>query len=194
LPQSIVENEIMPAMQKDPGYLKKNNMEIVKQNDSIPKLRQLPGKDNALGKVKFLFPNSFDIYLHDTPNKDLFNKKDRALSHGCIRVSNAEKLAQYLLRDQKDWTPEKISAAMNSSNEQIVKLNKSVPVLITYYTAWADENGKLHFGNDIYGHDQRTAAMLFTSSGLNNHPGTTLPGTDSTIIKADTTTAKRKTA
>jgi len=193
LPQSIVENEIMAAMKQDPAYLKKRNMEIVKQNDSIPQIRQLPGKDNALGKVKFLFPNSFDIYLHDTPNKELFNKNDRALSHGCIRVANAAKLAEYLLKDQKEWTPEKIQVAMNSGKEQTVKLNSSIPVLITYYTAWTDENGHLHFGQDVYGHDAKTAAMLFTSSRLSNHPGT-MPGMTDSINKKVDTTAKRKAA
>jgi L,D-transpeptidase YcbB len=188
IPQSIVQNEIMPAMKNDPNYLKKKNMEIVKQGD-IPQMRQLPGKDNALGRVKFLFPNSFDIYLHDTPHKGLFDQNNRALSHGCIRVADAEGLAQYLLRDQKDWTPEKIQAAMNSGKEQTVKLGKSVPVVITYYTAWVDETGKLHFGNDIYGHDDATGRMMFTSYS-NQNPGIA-PGTDS-LNKKDTSAAKRK--
>ncbi|HZH36831.1 MAG TPA: L,D-transpeptidase family protein, partial [Flavisolibacter sp.] len=90
LPQSIVENEIKPAMKKDPGYLKKRNMEIVKQEGDYLQIRQLPGKDNSLGHVKFLFPNSFDIYLHDTPNKTLFAQQNRALSHGCIRVAKPD--------------------------------------------------------------------------------------------------------
>ena len=190
LPRSIVQNEIMPAMKKDPSYLRKNNMEVVNQNDSIPQIRQLPGKDNALGKVKFLFPNNFDIYLHDTPHKGLFNKNDRALSHGCIRVANAEALAQFLLRDQKEWTPEKIRGAMNSGKEQTVKVNQPVPVLITYYTAWADETGKLRFGRDIYGHDAETARMLFTTAAT--APGQ-LPASD-TSSKKDSATAKRKSA
>ncbi|RYD89923.1 MAG: hypothetical protein EOP50_16780, partial [Sphingobacteriales bacterium] len=95
LPESIVRNEVMPAMQKDPGYLKRRHMEIVRQNDSIPQVRQLPGEDNALGRVKFLFPNTFDIYLHDTPHKDLFAQKYRALSHGCIRVARPDSLAAF---------------------------------------------------------------------------------------------------
>ena len=162
IPESIVRDEIMPAMKKDATYLKKNNMEIVNQNDSIPTIRQLPGDKNALGKVKFLFPNSFDIYLHDTPHKNLFNKDNRALSHGCIRVANAEKLAQHLLKDQQSWTPEKIKTAMNSGKEQHVKLNGDLPVLITYYTAWVDDKGKLNFRDDVYGHDDKTARMMFT--------------------------------
>jgi murein L,D-transpeptidase YcbB/YkuD len=165
LPESIVRNEIMPAMKNDPNYLKKRNMEIVNLNDSIPAIRQLPGADNSLGRVKFLFPNSYDIYFHDTPNKDLFNKQQRAFSHGCIRLADAARLASYLLQDQKEWTPEKINAAMNSKQEQHVKLSRAVPVVITYYTAWTDQNGQLHFRDDVYGWDQRTASMMFV--GMN---------------------------
>jgi L,D-transpeptidase YcbB len=164
IPESIVRDEIMPKMKADPNYLKKNNMEIVNQKDSIPVIRQLPGPKNALGRVKFLFPNNYDIYLHDTPDKNLFTRKDRALSHGCIRVQRPEELAQYLLRDQKDWTPERIRQAMNGSKEQVVKLNNPVPVAITYYTAWADRDGQLHFRDDVYQHDERTAKMMFTNS------------------------------
>ena len=161
LPRSIVENEIMPAMKKDKDYLKKKNMEIVNQNDSIPEIRQLPGKDNALGRVKFLFPNSYDIYLHDTPDKSLFKKKDRAISHGCIRVQDPLGLAQFILKNQSEWTGEKIQAAMNSNKEQHVKVNREMPVYITYYTAWIDENGLMNFRNDEYGHDGKTALRMF---------------------------------
>jgi murein L,D-transpeptidase YcbB/YkuD len=164
IPQSIVQNEIMPKMKSDPNYLKKNNMEIVKQNDSIPTIRQLPGKDNALGKVKFLFPNSYDIYLHDTPDKSLFAKKDRALSHGCIRVADAEKLADYLLRDQKDWSGDKVRTAMAGNQEQKVQVKNPQSVYLTYYTAWVDDNGRMNFRDDIYGHDRETADRMFRRS------------------------------
>ncbi|RYZ27451.1 MAG: hypothetical protein EOO10_12665 [Chitinophagaceae bacterium] len=164
IPQSIVQNEIKPAMNADPNYLKKRNMEIVKQNDSLPEIRQLPGKDNALGRVKFLFPNSFDIYLHDTPNKDLFAQQNRALSHGCIRVAHPDSLASFILRDQSEWTPDKIVAAMNSGKEQTVEVKKPVPVSITYYTAFADEKGKMQFRKDVYGYDKKTAAKMFTTT------------------------------
>jgi L,D-transpeptidase YcbB len=166
IPKSIVQNEIMPAMKSDPSYLKKKNMEIVGKGDSIPTIRQLPGEENALGKVKFLFPNSYDIYLHDTPKKGLFDKQKRAYSHGCIRVADAVKLAQYLLREQKEWTPEKITASMESGKEQFVKLTNSLPVVITYYTAWVDETGGLNFRDDIYGHDTRTAKRMFAPKTL----------------------------
>ncbi|MGN6166094.1 MAG: L,D-transpeptidase family protein, partial [Flavisolibacter sp.] len=161
IPESIVKNDIMPKIKNDPSYLKKHNMEITGRNDSIPEIRQLSGKSNALGQVKFLFPNSYDIYLHDTPDKTLFAKKDRALSHGCIRVADAQKLAQYLLRDQKDWTPEKINAIIKGNKEQSVAVKNTEPFYITYNTAWVDENGKLNFRNDIYGHDKETMERMF---------------------------------
>jgi murein L,D-transpeptidase YcbB/YkuD len=163
IPESIVRNEIMPKMKSDAAYLKKHNMEVVKQNDSIPVLRQLPGKDNPLGRVKFLFPNTHEIYLHDTPNKDLFAKKDRTMSHGCIRVADAAKLAQYLLRDQSDWTAQKINAAMNSGKEQTVDLKTKQPISITYLTAWVDENGMMNFRPDVYNHDKDAIEKMFLS-------------------------------
>lgn len=164
VPESIVREELMPKMKKDPNYLKSQNMEIVSQKDSIPVVRQLPGVKNSLGRVKFLFPNNYEIYLHDTPDKSLFAKKDRALSHGCIRVAQPEQLAAYLLRNQGDWTPERIQQAMNSGKEQTVQLNRPMPVAITYYTAWVDRNGQLHFRDDVYHHDDRTARMMFTNA------------------------------
>jgi L,D-transpeptidase YcbB len=166
IPESIVKNEIAPKMKKDPSYLKKNNMEIVSQNDSIPQIRQLPGKDNALGQVKFVFPNSFDIYLHDTPDKSLFALQNRALSHGCIRVAYPDSLAQFVLRGQAEWTPEKIRAAMRGGKEQSVAVKSPVPVSITYYTAWAGPNEKLHFSRDIYGYDRQTAERMFGNTSL----------------------------
>src|SRR5687768_10107884 len=154
IPASIVRNEILPKMKSDPNYLKSRNMEIVgKKNDSLPSIRQLPGKENSLGKVKFLFPNRYDIYLHDTNSKDIFKKDKRDVSHGCIRLSDAEKLANYLLRGNSAWTPEKVKAAMNAQKEQYVKLNATMPVTITYYTTWVDENGQLNFRDDVYAND-----------------------------------------
>ncbi|MFL5738873.1 MAG: murein L,D-transpeptidase [Flavisolibacter sp.] len=164
LPSSIVKNEIMPAMKKNPSYLKKHHMEVVNQNGDVPEVRQLPGKDNALGRVKFLFPNSFDIYLHDTPDKTAFTRNDRALSHGCIRVADPQKLAQYLLRDQQEWNMQKINAAMNAGKEQKVQVKTPEPVLITYFTAWVDEQGNMNFRNDVYSHDQESESKMFLSS------------------------------
>ena len=164
IPASIVETEIMPAMKADANYLSKNNMEIVREGDSIPQIRQLPGPQNALGKVKFLFPNPYDIYLHDTPAKELFEKEERAFSHGCIRVADAAKLAHYLLHDQNGWSPEKIKEAMNNGKEQRITLQNPVPVSVTYYTVWVDDAGTVHYYQDIYGHDARTRSMLFRNN------------------------------
>ena len=161
VPPSIVAKEILPAMEKNPNYIAKENMEITGNDDGLPVVRQKPGAGNALGKVKFLFPNSFNIYFHDTPAKSLFNKDKRAYSHGCIRLREPEKLANYVLRNQPEWTPEKISEAMNSGDEKYVKVKDPIPVVITYYTAWVDENGRLNFREDIYGHDARLAEKMF---------------------------------
>ena len=161
VPESIVKKEIVPSMEKDPDYLEKNDMEITGELNGLPVVRQKPGEKNSLGKIKFLFPNSFNIYFHDTPAKNLFNSNVRAFSHGCIRLSQPEKLADYLLRDDSQWPPQKINEAMNSGDEKFVSIKKPVPVFITYYTAWVDEKGKLNFRNDIYGHDKEIASKMF---------------------------------
>jgi L,D-transpeptidase YcbB len=162
VPQSIVEKEILPEIEKNPNYLAEQNMEQTGvDEDGVPEIRQKPGGKNALGKVKFLFPNSFNIYFHDTPAKSLFNKSKRAFSHGCIRLSDPERMANYLLRNDPDWSPEKIADAMNSEKEKFVKVKAPVPVFITYYTAWVDEYGKLNFREDIYGHDSAMAVKMF---------------------------------
>jgi murein L,D-transpeptidase YcbB/YkuD len=166
VPPSIVKNEILPKMEADPNYLASQNMEQVGTEGDLPKIRQLPGDGNSLGKVKFLFPNSFNIYFHDTPAKSLFDKDKRAYSHGCIRLAEPEKMANYLLKDNPEWTPERISAAMNAGQEKYVKLKKPVPVVITYYTAWVDDNHRLNFREDIYDHDQKLAKKMFSNPVL----------------------------
>lgn len=161
VPPSIVKEEILPAINRNPGYLDAQNMEQVGNDGDLPKIRQKPGPGNALGQVKFLFPNSFNIYFHDTPSKSLFEKDMRAFSHGCIRLSDPFKMAQYLLRNQPAWDEEKILEAMNAGEEKYVKLQKAVPVVITYYTAWVDQDGQLNFRNDIYKHDQKLVGKMF---------------------------------
>lgn len=160
VPTSIVKNEILPDIEANSNYLAENNMEIV-EDGPVPVIRQKPGASNALGKVKFLFPNKFNIYFHDTPAKSLFGNDARAYSHGCIRLAEPNKLAEYLLKDQSEWTKDKMQAAMNSGVEKTVVLKEKVPVLITYYTAWVDENGLLHFAPDIYKHDQQVKQYRF---------------------------------
>ena len=161
VPPSIVEKELLPEMAKDPNYLTSQDMEIIGERDGIPEIRQLPGEKNSLGKVKFLFPNSYNIYFHDTPAKSLFEKNRRAYSHGCIRLSEPEKMAQYLLQNDPAWDEAKIEQAMNAGKEKYVKLKEPVSVFITYYTAWVDEDGKLNFRADIYNHDEEIERKMF---------------------------------
>lgn len=153
VPASIVKNEILPAISKNGSYLKKNNMEITGKVDGLPVIRQKPGPDNSLGAVKFIFPNQYNIYFHDTPTKSLFQKKNRAFSHGCIRLSQPFELAQYLLKDQPEWQESQIRQAMNAGSEKWVKLVNKIPVSLIYYTAWVDGSGLANFRDDIYGHD-----------------------------------------
>jgi murein L,D-transpeptidase YcbB/YkuD len=124
-------------------------------------IRQRPGPSNALGKVKFLFPNSFNMYLHDTPAKFMFNQEKRAFSHGCIRVAEPRKLAIHLLKGDPSWSVSRIDSAMNAGTEKYVVLKKTVPVSIVYFTAWADEKGRIHFRDDIYNRDERLMEMIF---------------------------------
>jgi L,D-transpeptidase YcbB len=161
VPSSIVKKELLPAMNRNFGYLSAKHMEITGNEGGLPVIRQKPGSWNALGRVKFLFPNSFNIYFHDTPEKGLFEKDKRAYSHGCIRLSDPVKMANWLLENDPQWTPKKINEAMNSGKEKFVKLKKPVPVIITYYTAWVDENGQLNFRDDIYGHDESLIQKMF---------------------------------
>jgi murein L,D-transpeptidase YcbB/YkuD len=162
IPRSIVRKEILPAMQRDRRYLARMNMEKTGFSNGLPVIRQKPGKANALGKVKFIFPNSYNIYFHDTPSKSLFERKKRAFSHGCIRLAEPRKLAEYLLRNQPQWTTDTIGRLMNSTKETWVTLNEPIPVVITYFTAWVSNDGMLNFRDDIYGHDRKLAERLFT--------------------------------
>ncbi|MEO5562273.1 MAG: L,D-transpeptidase family protein [Chitinophagaceae bacterium] len=161
VPSSIVKKEILPSIDKNSNYIAAKNMEITGTENGLPVVRQKPGPWNALGRVKFLFPNSFNIYFHDTPEKSLFAKDKRAYSHGCIRLSDPVKMANWLLESNPDWTPDKIEKAMNSRDEKFVKLKKPVPVIITYYTAWVAEDGQLNFRDDIYGHDAALTEKMF---------------------------------
>lgn len=161
VPASIVEKEILPAIAKNPKYLEKNNMEITGKSKGLPTIRQKPGPLNSLGLVKFLFPNNYDIYLHDTPNRELFTQSSRGLSHGCIRISNPQKMAAYLLRNDTTWNAATIDTAMHQPKEKWVTLKKTIPVFIVYFTAWVDKNGLLNFRKDIYGHDEKMSLKLF---------------------------------
>ena len=165
IPANILRDETLPRVARDPDFLRRNNMEVVGtsgtvdpleidwSDDSVTKglrFRQRPGPDNALGLVKFIFPNHFDIYLHDTPSDRLFFRERRALSHGCVRVEDPVALAKYVLRDQPQWTAAKISAAMQSGQEQGVTLKEKLPVHIGYWTAWVEPDGNVKFTDDPY--------------------------------------------
>jgi len=156
IPKSIVEKEIKPDMAKDKNYLEKHNMEWNGNN-----LRQKPGKDNSLGLIKFMFPNSNNIYLHDTPAKDLFGKDYRAKSHGCVRVEKAREMAILILDNDKNWNAQKIDEAMHAGKEKQYTLNHKIPVYIAYFTAWADESGNTAFYPDVYGRDNKLAHLLY---------------------------------
>jgi murein L,D-transpeptidase YcbB/YkuD len=155
VPKSIRDKELLPAIKKDKDYLAKHNMEWNGNN-----IRQKPGPNNSLGLVKFLFPNSNNIYLHDTPSKNLFSQEKRAFSHGCIRVQKPKELAQLILQDDPNWTPEKIAAAMNGGKEKWYTLKNKIPVYIGYFTAWVDDDGLVNFHKDIYERDNALANLL----------------------------------
>lgn len=161
VPPGILKQEILPAMKNDRNYLQKHRMEIAGYQGGVPVVRQLPGPENSLGLVKFMFPNSYDIYLHDTPSKSLFGESSRAFSHGCIRVGEPARLASFLLRDTVLWSDRKISAAMNAGREKYVTLKDKVPVFIAYFTAFVDRSNRLNFRNDIYKLDDRLGNLLF---------------------------------
>lgn len=155
IPNSILKNETLPGIRRNKNYLAAHNMEW-----NGGQVRQKPGPNNALGLVKFLFPNSHSIYLHDSPAKSLFNETSRAFSHGCIRVAEPKKLAMYLLRHDSAWNEPKITAAMNAGKEKYVTLKQTVPVFIVYFTAWVGRNGRLNLRKDIYERDKRLLDML----------------------------------
>jgi L,D-transpeptidase YcbB len=161
VPRSITVNELLPAMRRNRNYLNAKNMEITGYSNGVPIIRQRPGGANALGKVKFIFPNNFNIYFHDTPSKSLFKREKRAFSHGCIRLEKPFELAEYLLKNDTAWTKNKIEDAMNNRKEKWVRLKKSVPVVIAYFTSWVDDKGTINYREDIYGHDAKMKKRLF---------------------------------
>ncbi len=151
VPESIVTKEIMPAIKKDPNYITKSNMEITGYS----------GKTPIVGLVKFLFPNNYNIYFHDTPNHDLFALSNRSFSHGCIRLGEPKKFAEYMLRFDTSWNSKNIDSSMHLTKEKWVTIKKAVPVFIVYFTAWVDKDGLINFRKDIYGHDEKMSEKLF---------------------------------
>jgi len=152
---SIAKKEIYPKMQADPSYLDRNNYEIVKI-EGRQRVRQKPGDKNSLGLIKFMFPNDFNIYLHDTPQGELFNKDVRAFSHGCIRLQHPDSLAQYVL----GWPMDSIHKEMHDGpDDHRVNLKRKIPVYIVYFTTYM-KNGQLYFGNDLYNRDEMLAKTV----------------------------------
>ena len=176
IPPGILRDETLPRVARDPGFLERNNIEVVGTggeeidassidwSDELAaegvRFRQRPGADNALGLVKFIFPNNFNVYLHDTPADRLFSREKRALSHGCIRVEQPIEMAKYVLRDQPEWTQARIQQAMHARQERTVKLKEPIPVHIGYWTAWVEPDGKsVTYTDDPYGIDARHAKL-----------------------------------
>jgi len=152
---SIMSKELWPKVKSDPTFLERNNYEIVTDGRE-ERIRQKPGDKNALGLVKFMFPNSYAIYMHDTPEDQLFQKDVRAFSHGCIRLEHPEQMAQWVL----GWTPERVKQAMETGpDDHRVNLKSKVPVYIVYFTTFM-RDGRLHFGNDLYGRDASLVAAV----------------------------------
>ena len=167
VPESIAQEEVIPAVQRDPGYLARNNMEFVDG-----RYRQRPGPNNALGVVKILFPNEHDVYLHDTPHDALFSRTRRDFSHGCIRLERPRDLAKLLLRLQTDRNPEEFDRLVGGG-EKWINLERKLPVYVLYFTAWADQDGTVHFYHDVYGRDEELATQ---ARKLASAPGERLPG------------------
>jgi len=172
IPPTILAQDMLPAQRRDRGYLDRKGIRVVDRNGrAVPtssidwstarpgnfpyQLVQGPGPNNALGRVKFMFPNSYSVYLHDTPTRSLFEKSERAFSSGCIRVANPLELAALLLEDQSAWDRAAIDKAVAQGTTRTVKLSQPLPILLTYLTAWIDRNGTLQLRRDVYGRDEK---------------------------------------
>ena len=178
IPASIARQEILPRLRRDPGYLATQNIKLwrgqgAEVREVDPRridwsavsarhfdysLRQEPGPDNALGRIKFLFPNAYSVYMHDTPQRTLFARSARAFSHGCVRLEQPMALAEYLLRGEASWSRDKLLATIARRAERYIPLPEALPVHLVYWTAWVTDTGTLHFRPDIYGHDTITGA------------------------------------
>jgi L,D-transpeptidase YcbB len=170
VPPKLAAEDILPKVRKDPEYLTKRGFRVfLDWTEGAPeidpaavdwsqvdaesltfKFRQDPGPQNSLGRIKFMFPNKFDVYLHDTPERGLFSRAVRDFSSGCIRIEKPLELAEYVLRDDADWTREKILAAIDARETRLVGLRRTLGVHLLYWTAWQGEDGRIQFREDIY--------------------------------------------
>jgi murein L,D-transpeptidase YcbB/YkuD len=182
VPNTIATKDILPKIQKDPNFLKNQKIRVfegwgggAREIDSrvvdwntvgsanFPyRFKQDPGQQNALGRIKFMVPNRFNVYLHDTPSKELFAKARRDFSSGCIRIEKPVELAEYLLRSHPDWPAEKIRSTLTGSvfSAQIVKLFEPLNIHILYWTVWVGEEDRIYFGPDIYDRDTALDAAM----------------------------------
>jgi murein L,D-transpeptidase YcbB/YkuD len=179
VPRSILRQEVLPKIERDPDYLRREEMEIVRgPGDNAPRVdvsadtlaglrsgilrvRQRPGPKNALGLIKFVFPNREDVYMHGTPAQALFVRSRRDFSHGCVRVADPTALAGWVLQDLPQWTPERIAAAAADTQTRHVRLPRPIQVILFYTTAAVmPEDGTIRFADDIYGHDARLDRAL----------------------------------
>ena len=183
VPPSILKKEILPKLANNPGYLSGQNMEVVSLKGGGMRVRQRPGGKNALGRIKFIFPNKEGVYLHDTPSKALFSRPRRDFSHGCVRVQNPSALANFVLKNQEGWTSEKITASLSSNTHHQISLSSTIPVLFFYSTAFYEQGDKLVFYNDIYGHD---AALLAALSKINDVPDSALIHSEPDVMPIQT--------
>ncbi len=177
VPRSIATKEILPILARNPGYLARKGMSLVSsQGRTISpysvnwsrvsrrsfnfRIRQRPGARNALGRIKFLFPNGHSVYMHDTPSKSLFNRDERAFSHGCVRVQNPVKFAEILMQPQFGWSKKAISRKIAARRNRAIRLKENIPVHLTYRTVWVGKDGELNFRRDFYGRDKNLAKAM----------------------------------
>ncbi len=183
VPPSIAVKEELPKLREDQSYLVSKNIRLFSrwQEDAVEldstlidwsqvtpsemrryKLRQDPGATNSLGRIKFVFPNHYAVYLHDTPAKNLFSENRRSFSHGCIRVSLPELLAVFMLqREDGNWDVGKIRELIDEEKRKVLRIRPSLPIHLTYQTAWVDKNGRIHFNDDVYARDEKLQKALF---------------------------------
>jgi len=177
VPPTIFKSDIIPSVINNPDYLKEKSLKILRSDgtevdplsidwnkvsaNGFPyRVHQEPGPKNALGMVKFMFPNQYSVYIHDTPNHNLFRQTDRSLSSGCIRVNNPLELVAWLMKDNPDWSPDEINNIISKGRLQTVNLTIPIQVHILYFTAWASNDAVVYFRKDIYDFDQQLLAAL----------------------------------
>jgi murein L,D-transpeptidase YcbB/YkuD len=190
VPPKLAREDILPKVRKDPGYLRKkgfrifeNWTEAAREIDAAAvdwdrvdgerlsfKFRQDPGPQNSLGRIMFLFPNKFDVYLHDTPERWLFSRAVRDFSSGCIRVERPLELASYVLRDNPVWTKEKIAEALASGETKSIPLRERLNVHLLYWTAWLGDDGRAQFRQDIYLRDAALVRALGERAAVRPRP------------------------